>query len=201
MDQATLGTLIGVGGTVAGALTGVVGAVRTAGINARAGITMEDLRSRRAAYSAFSAALWAQRNAALRLMDILDAPDLDGDRARARVAQAQELHDDMGATVGALAVEGPEEVTEAAMVAAEALSAWLDELAWWLERGRPHDQRRSIVELRNHMEEAAQRITTACQEALHPDDGSTVRLGPLKRLRLRRYIRRHGGPYGWSGWE
>ncbi|MDX3866854.1 hypothetical protein [Streptomyces europaeiscabiei] len=201
MDPVTLVALIGVVGTVIAALVGVVGAVRTAGINARAQASVEDLKSRRAAYSACAAALLAQRGAALRLMDVLNVPDLDADRAKKRVAQAQALHDDIGTTVGAVAVEGPEAVADAAMSAAERLSAWLDELAWWLEQGRPRHQREIITELSDHAEEKVQRFTAECREALHPDDGRSRSLGPLKRLSLRRYVRRHGGPYGWPGWD
>ncbi|MDQ1022435.1 microcompartment protein CcmL/EutN [Streptomyces umbrinus] len=201
MDPVTLVALIGVAGTVIAAVAGVVGAVRTAGINARAQASVEDLKSRRVAYSACAAALLVQRDAARRLMSTLNVPDLDGDRAKQRVARAQALHDDIGTTVGAVAVEGPEAVTDAAMSAAELLSAWLDELAWWLELGRPDHQRKIIVELSGRAEEKVERFTAACREALHPDDGRRRRLGPLKRLSLRRYVRRHGGPYGWSGWD
>ncbi|WP_142211909.1 hypothetical protein [Streptomyces sp. SLBN-118] len=201
MDQVTLVALIGVVGTVIASLAGVVGAVRTAGISARAQATVEDVKSRRAAYSACAATLLVQRDAALRLMDVLNVPDLDVDRAKERVAQAQALHDDVGTTVGAVAVEGPEGVSDAAISAAQRLSAWLDELAWWLELGRPHHQRQIVVELRDHAEEKVERFTAACREALHPDDGRQRRLGPLKRLSLRWYIRRHGGPYGWPGWS
>ncbi|WP_141662963.1 hypothetical protein [Streptomyces sp. Wb2n-11] len=201
MDPVTLVALIGVLGTVLTSLVGVVGAVRTAGINARAQASVEDLKSRRAAYSACAAALLVQREAALRLMDVLDVPDLDMDRAKERVAQAQALHDGIGTTVGAVAVEGPEAVADAAMNAALHLSILLDELGWWLEQGRPHHLRKNIAELRGQVEEKVQRFAAACREALHPDDGRRRRFGPLKRLSLRRYVRRHGGPYGWPGWD
>ncbi|MFE7804807.1 hypothetical protein ACFU51_09130 [Streptomyces sp. NPDC057430] len=200
MDSVTLVAMIGVVGTVITSMAGVVGAVRTAGINARAHASVEDLKSRRAAYSACAAGLLVQRDAALRLMDVLNVPDLDVDRAKKRVAQAQALHDDIGTAVGAVAVEGPEAVASASENAAHRLGAWLDELAWWLELGQPHAQRKTIVELWGHAEEGVEQFTAACREALHSEDGRRRHLGPLKRLRLRWYVRRHGGPYGWPGW-
>jgi hypothetical protein len=41
----------------------------------------------------------------------------------------------MGAAVGAVVIEGPEEVADSAEAAAFHLSVWLDEMAWWLEQG------------------------------------------------------------------
>lgn len=136
MDPVTQGALIGVASAVLGSLVGAGGTVWAAGISARGQSFLEDLKSRRAVYTACAAALHVQRDAALRLMDVLD--DLDMGRARERLERAQAAHDEIGTTIGAVVVEGPEEVADSAEQAAFHLSAWLDELAWWLEQGRPH---------------------------------------------------------------
>ncbi|WP_344409027.1 hypothetical protein [Streptomyces viridochromogenes] len=49
--------------------------------------------------------------------------------------------------VGAVTVEGPEEVADCAVAAADRLGAWVGGVIWWFELGRPHGQRRTIVEL------------------------------------------------------
>ncbi|MET9540771.1 hypothetical protein ABZY16_25185 [Streptomyces sp. NPDC006553] len=94
------------------------------------------------------------RQAYLDALNAIDPhiPDLVVDSAKKWVAQAQALHDGIGTTVGAVAVEGPEAVADAAAKAGDRLRAWLDELAWWLELGRPHRQRTIIVESSDHVE-------------------------------------------------
>ncbi|WP_405776204.1 hypothetical protein [Streptomyces sp. NBC_01538] len=136
MDSVTTVALIGVAGTVAASLAGVGGAVRAAGVDGRSRSALEESKARRAAYGACAAALLVQRDAVLRLMDVLNVPDLDEERARERVVQAQVLHDDVGTTVGAVVIEGPEEVADAEESASQRLGAWLDELAWWLDLRR-----------------------------------------------------------------
>lgn len=203
VDSVTQVALIGVAGTVIAALAGMVGMVRAAGINARAQSSLEDLKSRRAVYGACTAALLVQRDAALRLMDVLDVPDgfpdLDLERARERVGRAQAVQDDVGTTVGAVMVEGPEAVADSAAEAADYLSAWLDELAWWVEQGRPDARRAVLVEARNHGCGAVDRFAAECRRALHPDDDRRPRPGLLGRLRrLRQYVRWRRDPF-WRG--
>jgi hypothetical protein len=195
MDSVTTVALTGVAGTVAASLARVGGAVHAAGVDGRSRSALEESKTRRAAYGACAAALLVQRDAALRLMDVLNVPDLDEERARERVVQAQALHDDVGTTVGAVVIEGPAEVADAAESASQRLGAWLDELAWWLALRRPMPQRRAIVLLRAEAEDQVERFTAACREALQPDDGRR-RLGRLKCWSLRRYTRRHGARTG-----
>jgi hypothetical protein len=183
VDSVTAVALIGVGGTVITALSGVVGSVRTAGIGSRSNVSLEDRKSRRATYSACAAALLVQRDAALRLMNDLDVHDLDVDRAKEKVAQAQALRNDIGTTVGAVVVEGPDSVADAAEAAAFELNRWLDDLAWWVELGRPHEKRR-VVELgASGSVDRVGHLMAVCREALHPDEGSQRRQG--KRLPMR----------------
>ncbi len=193
--------LIGVAGTVVTSLAGVIGSVRTAGIGTRSQTLLESQKSRRAAYSAAATALLAQRDATMRLSDVLDVPDLAPEVAARRVQQVREMQDDLGTAIGAAVIEGPEDVARYAEQAAARLGAFLDELDWWVEQGRPHHMRRNIVDLRDSAQDLVDQFTAACRETLRPAEDRPRRLGPLKRLRLRLHVRRHGGPYGWKGWR
>ncbi|WP_393071599.1 hypothetical protein [Streptomyces sp. LN704] len=82
MDSVTQVALIGVAGTVLGGLTGVVGAVRAAGISTRGQSTLEDNKSRRAAYSACATTLIVRRDAISTLMEGLCSGDIDLDTAK-----------------------------------------------------------------------------------------------------------------------
>lgn len=147
MDSVALVALVGVGGTTVAALGGVAGGVWVARIGARGGRVLEQERMRRSVYGACAEALLVRRDAVTRLMDVLNRPNVDEGRAREWLEHAQAAQDELGAAVGAVAVEGPEEVADCAVAAADRLGGWVDEVIWWFELGRPHDQRCTIVEL------------------------------------------------------
>ncbi|MFI1660453.1 hypothetical protein ACH4ZU_36910 [Streptomyces sp. NPDC020472] len=201
MDSVTLVALIGVGGTVVGSLAGVFGAGRTAKLSARAQSSLEDKRSRRAVYSACATALLVQNDAARRVMDLMDDPDVELARVTERLRQAQAAHDEIGSTVGAVTVEGPVDVAVSASEAANRIRRWLDALEWQLDLGvmghrRPQEHR---DELRERRQEAATSLAVysgLCRAALHPQENRIRRFAPLKRRRLERSIdaitRRHG---------
>lgn len=198
MDSVVQVALIGGAVTAITSVAGVVATLRAAGIHARGEADLEELKSRRATYGACVAALLRQRDANLRLMhDILDGEEPDEGRAREGVEQARALHDNAGSVVGAVVVEGPQEVASRATDAAHHLGAWLDELAWWFDLGRPHHQRRALMELRDRAQDKLDEFGEVCRRALHPDEDKSPRWGLWRRWTYRRRVLKRG----WKGWH
>ncbi|MER6291090.1 hypothetical protein [Streptomyces sviceus] len=108
VDSLTLVALIGVAGTVVASLGGVAGGVWVARVGARAERVLEEERVRRSVYAACAEALLMQRDAAMRLMDLLNKEEVDEDWARERMERAQAAQDELGGAMGAVVVEGPE---------------------------------------------------------------------------------------------
>jgi hypothetical protein len=191
VDSVTTVALIGVAGTVLGGLSGVVGAVRAAGLNARSQSTLEDHKSRRAAYGACATALIVRRDALSALTDGMRSGDIDLDTARVKLEQAQAMRADVMRTVGAVVVEGPEEPAQRAESAAHHLDVWLDGLAYWIGEGLPNRMRdpsqwTNRQEDRTLTENMIDRFTTSCRRVLHPDDNPRSPRDPLARMLRRR---------------
>lgn len=191
MDSVTQVALIGVAGTVLGGLTGVVGAVRAAGISTRGQSTLEDNKSRRAAYSACATTLIVRRDAISTLMEGLRSGDIDLDTAKVKLGQAQAMRADVMRTIGAVVVEGPEWPAGAAESAAHHLDVWLDGLAYWIDEGMPDRMRdrsqwTNREEDRRLTEDAIERFAVRCRRVLHPGDDRPSRRAPLRRMLLRR---------------
>ncbi|MEV7535379.1 hypothetical protein ACFYOG_35615 [Streptomyces sp. NPDC007818] len=191
MDSVTLVALVGVGGTAVAALGGVAGGVWVARISERGGRVLEQERVRRSVYGACAEALLVRRDAVIRLMDVLEKLEADEGRAHERLEHAQAAQDELGAAVGAVAVEGPEKVADCALAAADRLGAWVGEVIWWFELGKPHHQRRTIVELRDLAIVAVDEFLRECRTALYPEPRRRWRWPhPIKRLRWRLEQRR-----------
>lgn len=187
MDSVTQVALIGVVGTVLGALGGVVGAVRAATVSVRGQSTLEDSKSRRAAYSACATVLILRRDTISTLMDGMRSGDIDLDTAKETLAQAQAMRTDVMRTIGAVVVEGPEWPAAAAESAARHLDVWLDGLAYWIGEGMPERMRdqsqwRNRVEDRQLTEDAIERFATQCRRVLHPGENG-LSAGRLARWR------------------
>ncbi|MFE3664449.1 hypothetical protein ACFXOR_15990 [Streptomyces sp. NPDC059164] len=197
MDSVTLVALVGVGGTAVAALGGVAGGVWVARIGERGERALEQERVRRSVYGACAEALLVRRDAVTRLMDVLNKPETDEGRVHERLEHVQAAQDELGAAVGAVAVEGPEEVADCAVAAADRLGAWVDEVIWWFELGRPQGQRRTIVELQGRALEKVDEFLKECRTALYPEPRRRWP-HPIKRLRwqlgLRRTRKRLGFP-------
>jgi hypothetical protein len=187
MDSVTQVALIGVAGTVLGGLTGVVGTVRTAGVNARAQSTLEDHKSRRAAYSACATAMIVRRDALSALMDGMRFRDIDLEAAKAKLEQARAMRADVMRTVGAVVVEGPEVPAHRAELAAQHLDEWLDGLAYWIGEGMP-DRMRDLSQWSNReedrrlTEDMIVRFTTSCRHVLHPGEDPQSVPHPFVRM-------------------
>ncbi|MEV7658579.1 hypothetical protein AB0O39_31015 [Streptomyces anulatus] len=189
MDSVTLVALVGVGGTAVTALGGVAGGVWVARIDERGGRVLEQERVRRSVYGACAEALLVRRHAVTRLMDVLNKPRLDVDWARERLEHAQAAQDELGAVVGAVAVEGPEKVADCAVAAADRLGAWVEEMNWWFELGRPHDQLRIVEEQQGRALEKVDEFLEQCRMALYPEPRWQPP-HPVKRLRQQLGLRR-----------
>jgi hypothetical protein len=191
VDSVTTVALIGVAGTVLGGLSGVVGTVRAAGLNARSQSTLEDHKSRRAAYSACATALIVRRDALSALMDGMRSEDIDLDTARVKLEQAQAMRADVMRTVGAVVVEGPEEPAQRAESAARHLDVWLEGLAYWIGEGLP-DRMREPSQWTNRQEDRSltegmiDGFVTSCRRVLHPGDDRRSTRDPLVRMLRRR---------------
>ncbi|MFJ6605102.1 hypothetical protein [Streptomyces lydicus] len=180
MDPVTQVALVGVAGTVLGALVGAGGAVRAAGVSTRGQSTLEDHKSRRTAYSACTTALLVRRDTVTALMDGMRSGELDLESAKAKLQQAQTMRADVMKTLGAVLVEGPEWPARSAETAARHLDVWLEGLAYWVSEGLPEDmherdQWTPRQEERLLTEEALDRFAAACRRVLHPKDPRPVR--------------------------
>ncbi|MFD8799954.1 hypothetical protein [Streptomyces atroolivaceus] len=187
MEPTTQVALVGIAGTVLGALVGAGGAVRAAGVNTRGQSTLEDHKSRRAAYSACTTALLVRRDAMTELMHGIRSGDLDLESAKTKLGHAREMRADVMKTLGAIVVEGPELPATAAEAAAHHLDAWLTLLAGWISQGMPdrtreREQWAEIQEAQHNTERALLYLSTACRRVLHPKEHRPV----LRYLRTRR---------------
>ncbi|MFF7328354.1 hypothetical protein [[Kitasatospora] papulosa] len=86
-----------------------------------------------------------------------------------------------GAVVGAVAVEGPEKVADCA-VAADRLEAWVEEMNWWFELGRPHHQLRIVEEQQGRALEKVDDFLEQYRTALYQEPRWRPP-HPVKRLR------------------
>jgi hypothetical protein len=186
MDPVTQVAVVGVAGTVLGALVGATGAVRGAGVNARGQSTLDDHKSRGAAYSAFTTALFIRRDAIAALMDGIRSGDLDLEEAKTKLEQAQAMRADVMKTVGAVVVEGPELPARRAESAAQHLDIWLSGLGYWInegmrERMREREQWQGREEGQLLTERSLDTFATACRRVLHPSEHRPVRRYPRMR--------------------
>ncbi|MEV7401011.1 hypothetical protein AB0N93_11515 [Streptomyces sp. NPDC091267] len=180
MDPTTQLALMGVAGTVLGTLVGAGGAVRAAGISTRGQSTLEDHKSRRAAYNACTTALLVRRDAISALMDGMRSGDLDVESAKVKLQQVQAMRSDVMRTLGAVVVEGPQWPAVTAEGAAKHLDVWLDGLAYWIAEGMPErmrerDQWGNREQDRLLTELELERFWTACRQVLHPKEHRPVR--------------------------
>jgi hypothetical protein len=197
MDAVTQVALVGVVGTVLGALVGAMGAVRAAGVNTRGQSRLEDHKSRRAAYAACTTALFVRRDAIAELMEGMHSADLTVEEAREKLAQAQAMRGDVMKTVGAVVVEGPAGPADFAEAAARHLDIWLSGLAHWVgeglpERMRDREQWHGRLEDQSLTERALERFATQCRRQLHPAEYQPVRAYLWGRW-ADRQLRRSGG--------
>ncbi|GGV69882.1 hypothetical protein GCM10010277_80360 [Streptomyces longisporoflavus] len=173
MDAVTQVALIGVAGTAVAGSAGMVGAVRAAGVSARGQAALEDSKLRRAAYSSCATSLIVRRDAVCALMEAMRSNSIGPDAARAELARAQTMRADVMRTIGAVVVEGPAWLADAAESAARHLDVWLDGLAYWIGEDLP-DRMRDREQWDNRQadrllsEQAIERFARGCRLIVHP---------------------------------
>ena len=178
MEATTQVALVGIAGTALGALVGAGGAVRAAGISTRGQSTLEDHKSRRAAYSACTTALLVRRDVISALMDGMLSGDLDAESAKTKLQQAKDMRADVMKTLGAVVVEGPDWPARMAEAAAHSLDLWVNGLAYWIGEGLPDGMRLRGEwhedEERFEAERALDQFSIACRRVLHPKEHRPV---------------------------
>ncbi|MFE6187668.1 hypothetical protein ACFQ6U_24890 [Streptomyces sp. NPDC056465] len=187
MEPTTQVALVGIAGTVLGALVGAGGAVRAAGVNTRGQSTLEDHKSRRTAYSACATALLVRRHAISALMDDMLSGDLTDESATTRLHEVRGMRADVMKTLGAVMVEGPDYPAGEAERAADSLDTWVHTLAFWIEEQNMPTRMWSQDNWtgdrdRFEAERALEHFSVACRRVLHPKEHRPV----LRYLRTRR---------------
>lgn len=173
MDSATLLGVVGIGGTVVGALTGTYGALGAARISGKGQARLDEQKARRQAYAACSAALIARRDAARVLMESLREDAFE--ESRVTKVSLQDLLDQRAhviGTVGAVAIEGPDAVVALAEAAALGLEEWSERLRIWIDSGDEgmiNDQFRFGRDDQLEVTDSIERFTRACRKALYPE--------------------------------
>ena len=100
MDSATLLGVVGIGGTLLGAVAGALGALGSAAVTTRAQSAVEEQRARRQAYSACSTALRARRDDAVALMETFLNDDFNQRAAHQQLGKLEAQRADVARTVG-----------------------------------------------------------------------------------------------------
>ncbi|MFH8492155.1 hypothetical protein [Streptomyces longisporoflavus] len=188
MDAVTQVALIGVAGTAVAGFAGMVGAVRAAGVSARGQAALEDSKLRRAAYSSCATSLIVRRDAVCALMEAMRSNSIGPDAARVELPRAQTMRAGVMRTIGAVVVEGPAWLADAAESAARHLDVWLDGLAYWIGEDLP-DRMRDREQWDNRQadrllsEQAIERFARGCRLIVHPRAGPpTAPLVSVRRL-------------------
>jgi hypothetical protein len=190
VDATTLLGLVGIAGTLLGAIAGAGGAIGAARVTHRGQAEVEERRARRQAYGACSTALLARRDATIALLDAFFEDELDQALAQTRMQDIDEQRSAVARTVGAVAVEGPYSVAHSAEIAAYAVEALAARLRDWVavvaagrDRGElVQSQGRYGREDQHDVEGLVSDVTAECRTVLHPAE--------IERPRRRRLLRR-----------
>jgi len=192
MDSATLLGLAGIGGTILGTAVGAGGTLGAARVTSRGQADVEEQKARRQAYGACATALLARRDAALTLLETFREDSYDSAAARALLENLDGQRDGVARAVGAVAVEGPEEVAYSAQSAAHSIEELTGRLRDWLASIAGGEDRETLI--RSQLPYArddqqivgadVDRFTAACREVLHPAESRRPR---RRRRRLPRW--------------
>ncbi|MFI1168531.1 hypothetical protein ACH4UM_34375 [Streptomyces sp. NPDC020801] len=112
-------------------------------ITSRAQTTTEEQKARRQAYSACATALLARRDAAAAFLDVFKGDDFDQAAVQAMLREVDEQRDPVARAVGAVAIEGPSDVTSRAEFAAKAIELLSGRIRDWtadVAGGRDRDE-------------------------------------------------------------
>ena len=193
VDATTLLGLVGIAGTLLGAIAGAGGAIGSARVTRRGQADVEEQRARRQVYSACSTVLLARRDAASALLQAFFEDDFDATVAQTRMQELDGQRDAVARAVGAVAVEGPYSVMSSAEVAASAIEALASRLRDWVATvAARRDERSELVrsqgqygrEDERYVAELVDGFTEACRKVLHPAEIDR------SRFRRRRLLRR-----------
>ncbi|MHA4820144.1 hypothetical protein ACXZ65_38000 [Streptomyces aculeolatus] len=178
MDSTTLLGLVGIGGTLFGAVVGAAGALGSARITSKAQVRTEEQKARRQAYSACATALLARRDAMTALLDVFKSDEFDEAAVQSRLREVDEQRDAVARAVGAVAVEGPYQVVHAAEWAAKAveqlscrLRDWNTDVAGGRDRnGLLQSQLRYALQDLLDVERMVDGFTEGCRRVLRPSE-------------------------------
>ncbi|MFM9625110.1 hypothetical protein ACKI14_45220 [Streptomyces turgidiscabies] len=176
MDSTTLLGLAGIGGTLLGTVAGAAGTLGAARITSRGQANTEEQKARRQAYSACATALLARRDAAAALLDAFKGDDFDQAAVQTRLQEVEGQRDAVARAVGAVAIEGPYNVANAAEHAAkdiEFLSGRIRDWAAEVADGRDRDellrtQLQYALRDQADMEQMLDNFTARCRKVLRP---------------------------------
>ncbi|WP_413755094.1 hypothetical protein [Streptomyces sp. MMBL 11-3] len=177
--------LAGIGGTLLGTGVGAFGALGAARITSRAQTGVEEQKARRQAYNACAAALLVRRNAVDALLEVFRGDDFDQAVVQARIEDIAEQRAVVARAVGAVMVEGPDDVAhrgETAARAIEMLSGRLRDWAFEVGDGRDREELlRSQLQFalrdQSEVEQFVDVFTARCRKALRPADSEGTRRG------------------------
>lgn len=145
MDSTTLLGLAGIGGTLLGAVAGAGGAVGSARVTSRGQADVEEQKARRQVYSMCATALLARRDAAVAFLDAFDG-GFDPSAANSALQNLlEEQRDGVARAVGAVAVEGPDDVALSAEFAARAIEVLAGRLRGWVTVIAAGESREALV--------------------------------------------------------
>lgn len=176
VDATTLLGLVGIAGTLLGAIAGAGGAIGAARVTRQGQAEVEERRARRQAYGACSTALLARRDAAIALLDAFFEDELKQAVAQVGMQDIDEQRGVVARAVGAVAVEGPYSVARSAEMAAYAVEGLAARLRDWVavvaagrDRGElVQSQGRFGREDQRHVEGLVSDFTAECRRVLHP---------------------------------
>ena len=191
MKSETLLALAGIGATTFTAALGLIGTTRQAKITSRSAAAADDQKARRQAYGACATALMARRNAVTALGQLFLEDDLDHAAAGRLLAETESLRSDAARAVGAVMIEGPEDVARNAERASDAIEHAADRYKSWITQvagGRLltelcADQMQYAGQDQADIEHWIDGYAELCRRALHP--GSRARLSWPGRVRAR----------------
>jgi hypothetical protein len=191
VDSTTLLGVVGIAGTLLGAVAGAGGVLGAARVTSRGQAEVEEQRARRQAYAACSTALLARRDAAAALRGAFFEDGLSQPRAQARMTDLDDQRAIVARTVGAVAVEGPNEVASGAEHAAHAIEQLAGRLRDWVALVAGGEDRLSLAQSQgqyahedeHQAAEAVASFTAECRKVLHPAE---VEGFPWRRRRRRR---------------
>ncbi|CAG6398317.1 hypothetical protein NMG29_39575 [Streptomyces cocklensis] len=178
MDSSTLLGLAGIGGTVVAAGIGMSGGLLQASITRRGTAAAEDHKARRQVYGACATVLLARRDAVAELRELFRADVLDQSAAEQLLAEIESLRQDAARAIGAVMVEGPKAVGDAAghaglnsERAARRYRGWAADIAGGRDLG---DLRTSTLDTATqdwqYMNWAVGSFLDECRKVLHPTE-------------------------------